>query len=233
VLRGHTGSILDVGGGVAPYCGASHILDRLPFSRERLAANAWPDAAPAREWDPAAYTELDLCAGESWPFDTNQFDLGLSSHCLEDLRDPLPAAKELARVCRSILIICPSRLLEQTRGIEHPRFCGFPHHPWMVTAEGERLVFRRKTPILELAGAHLTCPFGHTLRVNDGSMYFYGERVRPEEQVFWSPAEDHRDYCKFIKPFRKRSGLFAPGGCGRVSTRLLIWRLRQRWLGVL
>ena len=54
-----------------------------------------------------------------WPFEDQAFDLGLCSHCLEDIRDPLPAVGELGRCCKHTLIVCPSRLFEQMKGVDH------------------------------------------------------------------------------------------------------------------
>lgn len=127
ILRHEKGTILDVGGGAAPFAGATHILDMQLFNPTQLAENSWGDDVSGRstEWLESDYTQLDLCSGTRWPFQDKEFDLGLCSHTLEDLRDPLPALAELQRVCKRVLVIAPSRLLEQTRGIDHPRFCGF------------------------------------------------------------------------------------------------------------
>jgi len=121
-------------------------------------------------------------------------------------------------------------LIEQTRGIEHPRFCGFPHHPWAVYSEGNRLIFRRKTPMLMLPQARLTCPIGKTLRVEDGSMFFYGETVEPEEEVFFSQADDLQDYTDFITPYRQRNDLFVDDGKPH-TLRFWIWKMRQKVMG--
>lgn len=232
ILDAAPGSILDVGGGAAPYHRAGHIIDRLPFSEQRLRSNAWPVSGAPRGWAPSDYTQRDFCDSGRWPFEDARFELGLASHCLEDLRDPLAVVREMLRVCKQILVICPSRLLEQTRGIEHPRLCGFPHHPWMVTAEGSRLIFRRKTPILELPAAHLVCPFGKTLSVEDGSMFYCGSTCVPEERAFWSANEDLEDYEAFIAPYRDRSDLFVPDG-RRHTPAYLLWKLRQKYCGSL
>jgi len=232
ILRSHTGTILDVGG-AAPYFRASHIIDIQPYSAGRLSANAWGmtgDGGQVPGWSPNQYTQLDICGRSQWPFQDKSFDLALCSHCLEDLRDPIPAVLEMQRVCGKVLIIAPSRLLEQTRGIDHPRFCGFAHHPWMVSVSGKRLVFRRKTPVLELPGAHLVCPAGKTLGVDDGSMFAFGVEFVPEEQVFWSNRDDFEDYKSFIQPYMERAGLFTDDG--KSSTlRSRIWRFKQKYMG--
>lgn len=232
LLKAHSGSILDVGGGAAPYARASHIIDILPFSSERLTSNAWPGTEQPAAWTDADYTCCDIISNCPWPFDDNQFDLGLSSHCLEDLRDPIPVVREMSRVCRNVLIICPSRLLEQTMGIDHPRTCGFYHHPWMVSSSGSRLVFRRKTLYVQLPGAHLRLPPGRTLRTEDASMFAYGDALVAEEDAFWSDEEDYQDYVDFLVPYRHRAGLFVSDGKGH-GPRFWIRYLRRRLLGAL
>jgi SAM-dependent methyltransferase len=238
-LRKQGGSILDVGGGASPYRGATHILDALEFSASRLSANAWGgDEGVVPSWTSKEYTRHDICSGVAWPFEDQRFDLGLSGHCLEDLRDPLPAVRELCRVSRTVLIICPSRLLEQTRGIDHPRFCGFPHHPWMVYVEDGKLIFQRKTPVLELRGCHLSCPFGMTLPRNLGAMCYLGGPIEPVERVFWSTEQEREDLAGFVREKRTQSTLFVRKPRmvnGRHGWRELVGRriyaFRQRYLG--
>jgi hypothetical protein len=279
ILQAEAGSILDVGGGSSPWFGASHIVDVLPFSTERLRENAWGRAHDTdREyvsscagessemgaerikprssfqlekaaggahygqkegqegrkgrWAEDDYTQFDLCSGERWPFEDQQFDLGLCSHTLEDLRDPLAVLPELGRVCRRVLIIAPSRLVEQTKGIEHPRYCGFYHHPWMIEDCGGELSFRRKSQILNIRGAHLVCPIGRKMDREHGSMFWYGEKPVGREDVFWEEGKDFEDYSSFIEPFRSRNDLFVPDPRAR-SLKYRVWKLRQKLFGVL
>ena len=268
-LAAHRGTLLDVGGGAAPHCRATHIVDILPFSAERLRKNAWggeerdeggnlkPEAGregrrttsseprvpgagekalsaecrvPGNAWTEEQYTRLDLCESGKWPFGDKQFSLAISSHCLEDLRDPLPAVREMCRVARSVAIIVPSRLIEQTRGADHPRYCGFYHHPWIVFAEGSRLVFRRKTPVLMLPKCHIVCPYGVRLRPELGSSFLTGESFEPEEQAFWSERDEFDDYSRFVVPFRGRKDLWIPDERA-TGFRHRLWKWRQRWLG--
>lgn len=228
ILNEESGTILDVGGS-APYVGATHILDIQEFSAEHLRDNAWGGGG-VREWTKEQYTRFDLCGGERWPFDDDQFDLGLCSHTLESLRDPLPAVKELCRVARKILIICPSRLLEQTRGVDHPRYCGFSHHLWIVFEQNGLLVFRPKTPVLEMPGCHLICPLGKTLLKGEGCMFYYGDNVRAEVRIFPALLEEYEDYRKFIEPYRGRKDIFVVDQYTH-NLKYWIWRLRQKYLG--
>jgi len=228
-LAGESGPILDVGGGAAPYGRASHILDIMPFDASRLEQNAW--GADPSGWQRAHYTEFDLCANQKWPFEDGTFALGLCSHSLEDLRDPLPILQEMGRVCKRILVITPSRLLEQMRGADHPRYCGFFHHPWIVYQDGRELVFRRKTMLLNLPGAHLVCPFGRTLSVEDGAFMYLGEAIPGRELVFWSEEDDLAEYRQFVASVLADSPpRFVPNGRSMLSRRFIFY-LRQKLFG--
>ncbi len=230
-LRREQGSILDVGGS-APFYKAAHILDIQQPPAEQLRLNCWgypaaeQVAAQDRDWGRVPYTTLDLCAGERWPFEDQSFDLGLCSHTLEDIRDPLPACRELARVCRRVLIICPSRLIEHIRGIAHPRLTGFLHHAWMVEVKDDVLVFRRKTQVLELPQCHITCPFGKTLRQELGGMYHLTANLQVK-LVDWLP-DDSGECASFIAPYRKRKELFTRDDREH-DWKHIAWYLRQRF----
>ncbi|MDD4869217.1 MAG: methyltransferase domain-containing protein [Kiritimatiellae bacterium] len=241
VLCGEKGTILDVGGGSSPYVGASHILDIGEFSEQRLADNSWGIPAAmtdnvtiisgaSRKWSERQYTQFDLCGGKPWPFKDKQFDLGLCSHTLEDLRDPLPAARELFRVCKRTLIICPSRLFEQTKGVDHPRYCGFPHHIWMVYTNNENLIFRRKSGVLYTKGCHLVCPLGKTLNREAGSMFVVGSHLQVKEQVFHEMSQEAEEYRSFLDQYRSLDNLFVSDGY-RHNLKYWVWRFRQKYFG--
>ena len=162
----------------------------------------------ANKWRAVQCTEWDLLSGKKWPFNDNEFDMVLCSHCLEDLRDPLPALAELCRVAKKVMILAPSRLLEQTRGIDHPSYCGFAHHPWILEQDGDTIKFRRKTAILELHKYHLVAPVWGTLKREYGSAMFYGDGFDGREAVFWGPKDDYNEYVGFIEPFKRRKDLW-------------------------
>ena len=147
------------------------------------------------------------------------------------MRDPLPALAELGRVCERLLIITPSRLLEQTRGIDHPLCCGFSHHPWIVYADAGGLVFRRKTAYLNFPGCHLWCPLGKTLSVEDGTFVYSGGPVAGRELAYWSGEQEVEDYRGFVRERAARGGpRLVPDG-RPVTLRRRVYRLRQRYLG--
>lgn len=229
ILEGHTGSMLDVGGGAAPYANATHVLDIQPFDADRLTANCW-GGTRHEPWSASDYSQLDVYAVRPWPFADHAFDLGLCSHVLEDLRDPVSVVKEVARVCKKALIITPSRLLAQTMGVEHPRMCGFAHHPWFVVYEGDRVLFRRKSQYLLLPRAHIRCPIGSTLRYELGGDFYYGENPHAEEVFFKSGEDEYAELVEFVKGYRKRRDIFI-GDDRKHDLRFWLWRLRQIILG--
>ncbi len=238
-LEKATGTILDAGGGLAPYYRATHILDILPFDAERLRANAWgrdgqtADGCRTKRvrWSEKQYTQWDMCDGRPWPFADNTFDLGLCSHCLEDLPDPLPAVRELSRVCRRVLIVTPSRLIEQIMGISNLRDVGFSHHYWMVyPGKAGEIVFQAKTPLLERDGCHLRCPAGKTLPIELGCVAFYGESFEPVKKTFPDETAETADLRAFVNEWKQRRKLFVRDPRAR-SWRYWVYRCKQRWGG--
>ena len=246
-----SGSILDVGGGAAPYRRATHILDILPFDAQRLTQNAWETGDRPRaggpwrndrrprtmadertervEWSETQYTQWDVCDGKPWPFKNDTFDLGLSSHCLEDLPSPFHAVRELSRVCRRVLIITPSRLIEQMMGINNLREVGFRHHHWMVfPGEKGEIVFQRKSERLYRDGCHVRCPAGKTLPIELGSIAFFGSSFEPREKTFPDEAAELADLRAFVNEWEARGNLFVRDPRAR-SWRYWVYRWKQRW----
>lgn len=231
-LAAEPGPILDVGGGCAPYYRAAHVLDVLPFDFQGMInANSWGGERKG-PWRPSEYTQFDICAGRPWPFADGAFALGLCSHTLEDLRDPLPPLAEMGRVCRRLLIVTPSRLAEQTRGMSHPRFAGFAHHPWAVTRDAGGLVFRRKTALAEFPGCYLTLPPGKTYTVDAGTFVYSGPPVAGREHFVHDSASELADYREFLAPFRPKFRDLLRPDFRPWTFRRRVYHWRQKYLGV-
>jgi len=246
ILEQERGRILDVGGGAAPFWRAEHIIDIQPYDADRLERNAWgygengesrkskteiqatEDESDVKGWKHENYTQFDLCACEKWPFPDKAFDLGLSSHCLEDIRDPVQVVGEMARCCKRVLIICPSRLLEQMRGVDHPRYCGMPHHMWLVSEADGVIEFRRKTQIMEFPGLHLVCPLGKKLTTEAGSMYYLSKSPLAREVMYFDTQRDKQEYAEFVGCHSDLSGKLETD-CRWRNWRLWIWYFRQKW----
>jgi len=182
-------------------------------------------------WGAEDYTKWDLCCGEKWPFADRAFDLGLSSHCLEDIRDPVQVVREMGRVCKRSLIVCPSRLFEQMRGVDHPRYCGMPHNLWLVSVKDGVLEFRRKTPIVEFPGMHLVCPPGKKLTTEAGSMFYVTESPVAREVMYFDTFADKREYADFVKSKLGTQSAEMERDGRWCSWRQWVWYWRQWWLG--
>jgi hypothetical protein len=89
----------------------------------------------------------DICDREPWPFEDDQFDFAVCSHVLEDIRDPLLVCSELQRVAKAGYVEVPSRLEEQSWGVQGD-WVGWGHHHWIVEREGDRLDFLFKPHML-------------------------------------------------------------------------------------
>jgi hypothetical protein len=250
------GRILDLGGGLSPYYRADAIVDIAPYDAERLAVNSWGrtvggirckvqcedgtnsittsvpslnlapstfDSSP--RWSPSDYIQLDATK-EKMPFADNEFDLGLSSHMLEDVENPFPAFEELNRVSKRVAIIAPSRLIEQTKGIDHPRHCGFGHHKWMLEHEGDHIVFTRKGELIEKRGCHIGCPLGKTMTLQAGVFFHVGENVIARQRVFKDHDDEIENLSSFVDRFQNRRALFQLDARA-LSLRSWIWRFKQ------
>lgn len=171
--------VLDVGGGRHPWFRADAIIDRRTY-RERVGATAFGSALGGGRESRERFSEQSWVSRDfydlPWPFEDKSFDFALCMGTLEDLRDPLPIAREIQRVARSGYISTPTRAAESFRGLsEHPasnQLHGYFHHRWWVEIEPRsnaphaprELVFRMKTPLLYQHPQWLTREMGqHTL----------------------------------------------------------------------
>jgi hypothetical protein len=130
--------VLDVGGAVNPFPRADRVIDLLPGDVQR-----------------------DICDREPWPFADKEFDFAICSHTLEDVRDPIWVCHELQRVARAGYIEVPSRLEEQTYGIQGD-WVGWSHHRWLVDVSDE-IVFTHKSHAVHREGNHFPRAFADTL----------------------------------------------------------------------
>jgi hypothetical protein len=138
--------VVDVGGGAAPFPRADYVIDALPFEAAGAGSHGNIDRTlglPPR-YDRQRWVQLDLCDRRPWPFPDKAFDFAICSHLLEDVRDPIWICSELRRIAKAGYIEVPSRVEEQSKGVENPRHAGYYHHRWLVTRHGDALHFRHK-----------------------------------------------------------------------------------------
>lgn len=171
--------VLDVGGGASPFPRADHVIDALAFEE----AGAGSDGSVHRSlggpvrYSKATWTRWDLCERRAWPFADKSFDFAVCSHLLEDVRDPLWVCSEISRVARAGYIEAPSRVEEQSRGVEHPGYAGYLHHRWLITVVDGELQFRHKPHALHAINDAV---------VTDLSP---GSRINPRHAVLWMEWE--------------------------------------------
>ncbi len=139
--------ILDIGGWLSPLNAATHVIDLMPYAtrRGRLALEPEPGECFNREsWHQADFLHPDL----RLPYVDGFFDFVYCGHTLEDLEDPVPLLREIARIARAGRVFSPSRLAEQTLGIRDRASCfpGHPHHRWILDAGPSGLEFCPKAP---------------------------------------------------------------------------------------
>jgi len=151
--------VLDVGGGGSPFYRADYVIDMLPYDERGALVRDGDAACRATE---ESWIKADICDRSPWPFTDKKFDYATCSHVLEDIRDPIWVCSEMVRVAKAGYIEVPSRIVEQSLGVEHPCYAGFYHHRWLIDQdsgfriqdsgdmshetgkEKQRLVFRHK-----------------------------------------------------------------------------------------
>ena len=155
--------VVDVGGGGSPFPRADYVLDLTPY--DSRAALGHMDVGGRERFTRETWIEMDLCGRAPWPFEDDFFDFAVCSHLLEDVRDPIWICSEMSRVAKAGYIEVPSRVIEQSRGVEHPLYAGFYHHRWLIDAKDGCLVFRHKPHSLHMIGEAIVADVGVSKRI--------------------------------------------------------------------
>lgn len=152
--------VLDVGGWGRPLRRADVVVDQMPFETRGL--YGFDGDGPER-FDADSWFRIDICGRRPWPFADGEFDFVVCSQTLEDLRDPVWVCSELTRVGRAGYIEVPSRLEEQTFGIQGP-WVGWGHHHWLVDVTDSHIEFVFKHHVLHgRPSAHFPAGFADSL----------------------------------------------------------------------
>jgi len=142
--------VLDVGGWHNPFNLATHVLDIMPYDTRRTGDALDPE--DAERFGEDTWHIFDACEG-NWPWPDNYFDFSICSHTLEDIRDPIVVARELARVSKAGYVEVPSRAREIFVKDRFARFkmlfgkvpeIGFQHHRWYCELNGNEFDFYNK-----------------------------------------------------------------------------------------
>jgi hypothetical protein len=178
--------LLDVGAGANPFPRADWVIDLMPYA-ERGVYGLPPDPESER-FNADTWVQRDICDREPWPFADGQFAFSLCSHTLEDVRDPVFVCSELIRVSRAGYIEVPSRLEEQSLGVNGP-WAGWSHHRWLVDVDERGLTFVFKPGVLH-AKFNFPAGFAAALRPEERVQHlFWRERFSYRERIFTAAAE--------------------------------------------
>jgi hypothetical protein len=142
-----TDQVLDVGGWHSPWNRANAVIDIMPYATRNKPGAILKDVWPEERFNKDSFIQTDICSGP-WPFKDKQFDFVLCSHTLEDVRDPIKVCEEIVRVGKAGYIEVPSRLVESTKGVERPFYCGYYHHRWLCERTQDVLSFTFKPAML-------------------------------------------------------------------------------------
>lgn len=124
--------VLDVGGWACPLSRADVVVDLMPYATRGL--YGWNGDRDAERFGPDSWVQHDICGRAPFPFADDSFDLVVCSHTLEDIRDPVWVASELSRVGRAGYVEVPSRLEEQSWGV-NGAWVGWSHHHWLIDVD--------------------------------------------------------------------------------------------------
>ncbi|HXY13176.1 MAG TPA: hypothetical protein VEI26_01605 [Terriglobales bacterium] len=229
-------TVVDVGGGAAPFPRADYVIDAMPYAR--LGGGSDGNIHEKLEIKPRyskdRWIQIDLCDRHPWPIADKAFDFATCSHLLEDIRDPIWVCSELQRISKAGYIEVPSRVVEQSKGIENPRHAGYYHHRWLVTRNQNRLEFRHKPHLLHSVKNAIVTHLSPDRRINpryaivtlDWSGSFEAVEVLEfdEEKVI-------RELCQFAVEARRLPNLAVKVSVPMVQSikrRIFYYRL---WLG--
>lgn len=207
--------VLDAGGWARPFSRADWVIDLMPYETRGMLGR---DGDGPQRFSAETWIERDLCDRKPFPFADGAIDFAVCSHTLEDLRDPVWVCSELIRIARAGYIEVPSRLEEQSYGVQGP-WAGWSHHRWLIDVAPGRIEFVMKPHFLHNRPAdHFPAWFHATLSAE--------QRV---QTLWWRGAFDHRERVllsaeeadPYVAGFVARhlpDGAPA-GGRGRVRTR--------------
>ncbi len=201
---GENDRVLDVGAWAMPFPRADYVIDILPYETRGRQGNVYDDKERFTE---KTWIIRDVCDREPFPFPDKFFDFAICSHVLEDIRDPIFVAKELRRISKRGYIETPSRLIEQTRGVQHPNLCGYHHHRWIVENWPEKLSFTFKDHLLyESWRYHLHPRMLKRMTESDKVMVFFWENhFEVEERFEFETAEMCLEFEAFQRKHRSYS----------------------------
>lgn len=202
--------VLDVGGWHAPWNRADHVIDIMPYETRNQAGAMLKDRYPKERFTKETFHQMDICSSKPWPFPDKHFDFVYCSNTLEDLRDPVRVCSEILRVGKAGFIETPSRIVESTRGIERPFYCGYYHHRWLCEVEGTKITFLFKPAMIHAYRQfHLVKPWFKKMNPSYGSIgFFWKDSFSFEEKVIIDRDEVQENLRSFKKRAKELPRLF-------------------------
>jgi len=206
-----TDQVLDVGGWHTPFNRADWLIDIMPYATRNKPGAFAQDRMPTERFTEGTYLQTDICK-TPWPFRDKQFDFVLCSHTLEDIRDPIGVCAELVRVARAGYIEVPSRLVESSKGVERPFYCGYYHHRWLCETEGTKISFMFKPAMLHAYRRfHFnTGPFRKINPKYESTGFFWDGSFQFEEKIIIDRNDVQKDLINFKGTFQNSPDLFTP-----------------------
>lgn len=194
--------VLDVGGWAEPFWRADWVLDLMPYETRGLYGEG-PD--PDRErFSADTWVVRDVCDRDPWPFEDDRFDFAICSQTLEDLRDPVGVCRELQRVARAGYVEVPTRLAEQSAGVEGD-WPGWSHHHWICDLEDGGIAFTFKHHVVHRPGNHLPREVGEALPVEQRVQGFFWEGSFPyRERILFDPQALEAELRATVEAHRPR-----------------------------
>ncbi|MGB2621964.1 MAG: hypothetical protein WA857_16730 [Candidatus Acidiferrum sp.] len=166
-------TVVDVGGGAAPFPRADYVIDAMPYGKLGAGSdgNIHQKLGIEPRYSEERWIQTDLCDRRPWPIADKAFDFAICSHLLEDIRDPIWVCSELRRIAKAGYIESPSRVVEQSKGVENPRHAGYYHHRWLIKRSPTGLEFRHKPHVL------------HSVKNAIVTHLSPGQRINPQHSI--------------------------------------------------
>lgn len=196
--------VVDVGGGGSPFPRANYVIDMTPYEKRAALGKVevdFPERFTADTW-----TMLDICERTPWPFEDNYFDFAVCSHVLEDIRDPIWVCSEMERVAKAGYIEVPSRIIEQSRGVEHPLYAGFYHHRWLIDFKDNSVLFMHKSHSLHSLSGAIVADIGIRKKINPkyGFIAFeWNDTFEAKEVLEFDEDKVNEELCEFASKAKK------------------------------
>ncbi len=210
--------VVDVGGGAAPFSRANVVIDAIAYaSRDQLGAH---DLGIVPHYSQDSWLQVDLCDRRPWPVADKAFDFATCSHLLEDVRDPIWICSELSRVAKAGYIEVPSRIVEQSLGIEHPGYAGYYHHRWLITEHDGQLLFRHKPHQLHVTRGAIVARVGGRTQLNPQyatTQLWWQDRITCREVLEFCENRVVDELCSFAARARQLPNLLLANDLSMVA----------------